>query len=97
MTLMTGGAPVEQPGRAVVRDGVGGQRVEDCCLHDEQVVGGASDDEDLMMRMIIMVVMMMMVMMMTPKTELGCAAASREKERAGRARKQQIELRGAEK
>ena len=44
MTLMTGGAPVEQPGRAVVRDGVGGQRVEDRCLHDEQVVGGASDD-----------------------------------------------------
>ena len=95
MTLMTGGAPVEQPGRAVVRDGVGGQRVEDCCLHDEQVGGGASGDDDLMMRMIIMAMMTMrIIMMMTPKTELGCAAASREKERTGRAREQQVELGG---
>ena len=93
MTLMTGGAPVEQPGRAVVRDGVGGQRVEDCCLHDEQVGGGASGDDDLMMRMIIMAMMTMrIIMMMTPKTELCCAAASREKEGTGRAREQQVEL-----
>ena len=70
--------------------------MEDCCLHDEQVVGGASDGDDLMTRMIIMAMMMMVFMMMTPKTELGCAAASREKERAGRAREQQVELRGAE-
>ena len=48
-----------------------------------------------MMRMIIMAMMTMrIIMMMTPKTELGCAAASREKERTGRAREQQVELRG---
>ena len=46
-----------------------------------------------MMRMIIMAMMTMrIIMMMTPKTELCCAAASREKEGTGRAREQQVEL-----